>query len=93
MSSLWTPQELADYLSVKVQTVLRFARCGIIPPCEKIGGKIIRFSPAKYSPDSLAAWRASHPTPAAEARRGRKTDPAPDPEKKEEEKEEEGGNE
>lgn len=71
----WTPPELANYLQVKTQTVLRWSRKGIIPPGERFGVKTIRFIPSKYTPEGLAAWREKHPCAPAQGEHPAKARP------------------
>ncbi len=60
--SLWSPQQLADYLGVSVRTVYKWRARGDVPDPIRIG-KLVRFRLS-----DIEAWLASKKRPARSER-------------------------
>lgn len=47
---LWTPADVANYLSVPVQTLYQWRRRGLGPPARRVGRHL------RYEPTAVKAW-------------------------------------
>jgi excisionase family DNA binding protein len=59
MSTLWGPKEVADYLSVPVQTIYQWRTRGYGPPGRKVGKHV------RYRPADVEAWFEAQPAEVA----------------------------
>jgi hypothetical protein len=55
--TLWTSQDVADFLQVSLRWVEKQRAAGVLPCVPLPGGRLVR-----YDPDTIRAWARGHAT-------------------------------